>query len=387
MSSRPLKLASAALVSTALVVAPFGTAAAGNYSHIGGGGFGSKPGCTGGSGVTINKPVSINKNVNIFKPTTINNNVNVYKPVTINKDVNVYKPTTINKDVNIYKPTTINKDVNIYKPVTINKDVNIYKPITIEKNIEINKNIDNSKYIDASKNITINKNIEINKQIIINKGGSGGGEGSAEASSWAQAWAQASAQSSAQASAQASANVVVYNGYNEYVTVNNRTGGGEIGAIQTTGQCEMQEANVVKAIHGVCISPDGREFPASHMVGETWLDSSLEGEILRCIPGAHLKIVIGDVLQSDQGLAGTYSSGQALECTEGEALRHFKDGMLKCAPKVWVKDCTERTNLRRWGTADMFFTFRSTVCVTTHTASVAKELELTGMSLSGGVGE
>ena len=349
MSPRPLKAFAAALVSTALIVVPFGAAQAGNYSHSSGntgGGFGGKPGCAGG--------------------------VNVNKPVTINNNVNVFKPVTINKNVNVYKPTTINKDVNIYKPVTINKDVNIYKPVTIEKNINITKSIDNSKYIDASKNITINKSI------VINKGGGGGGSASAEASAFAQAMAQASAN----ASASASANVVVYGGgYNEYVTVNNRGGGAAIGAIETTAQCQMQEANVVKAIHGVCIFPDGREFPASHMVGDTWIDSPYEGEILRCIPGAHLKIVIGDVLQTDQGMAGTYSSGQVIECGENEALRHFKDGMVKCAIKTPVKDCTERTNLRRWGTGDMFFTFRSTVCVTPRVASApaSREIELSGL--------
>ncbi len=168
--------------------------------------------------------------------------------------------------------------------------------------------------------------------------------------------------------------------------MNNHVGGGDLGAVETTGRCEMQEASVVKAIHAVCVAPDGREFPASHMVGDTWIDSGMEGEILRCIPGAHLKVVIGDVMQSDQGMAGLYASGQTIECTEGEALRHFKDGMLKCVAKVPVKDCTERTNLRRWGTGDMFFTYRSTVCVAPRVAQVRRELDVTGMSLEGGVG-
>ncbi len=47
-----------------------------------------------------------------------------------------------------------------------------------------------------------------------------------------------------------------------------------------------------------------------------------------------------------------------------EALRHFKDGMLKCAPALPVPDCTERTNLRRYGTGDLFFSYRASVCVT-----------------------
>jgi len=333
MSPSPLKSFAAALVCSALTLVPMYTAAeAGNYSQQGGH-SGGKPSCAGG-GVTVNKPV------------------------------NIYKPVTINKNINVYKPVTINKNINVYKPVTINKDINI------------------TKNIDDSKNITINKNIEINKSIVINKGGGEGGA-SAEASAFAQALASASANASA------SSNVVVYGGgYNEYVTVNNRSGG-DIGTVQASAQCEMQDANVVKAIHAVCVSPDGREFPASHMVGDTWIDSPYEGEILRCIPGAHLKVTIGDVLQTDQGMAGTYSSGQVIECSENEALRHYKDGMVKCTPKVWVKDCTERSNLRRWGTADMFFSYRATVCVTPRTASAAppRELDVTGMTLEGGVGD
>jgi hypothetical protein len=66
--------------------------------------------------------------------------------------------------------------------------------------------------------------------------------------------------------------------------------GGQAGA---SASCEMQEATVVKAIHAACIAPDGREFPASHMVPDTWLDSSYEGEIARCIPGAYVKVVVG----------------------------------------------------------------------------------------------
>ena len=132
---------------------------------------------------------------------------------------------------------------------------------------------------------------------------------------------------------------------------------------------------------------EGREFAASHMIGDTWIDSGYEGEIARCISGSHLKIVIGEVLQSDQGLAGTYDHGQVLICADHEALRHFKDGMVKCAPAIAVPDCTERTNLRLYGTGDFFFSFRSQVCVTeSHTAEVSTATEVTGMSLDGGVG-
>ena len=385
MPRRPFTFITAALTSAAMVTTPFATALAGGSSHYGNqggshyGNFGSvhggsTTGCNGGGSVAINKPISINKNISIYKPTTINDNVNVYKPVTINKDINVYKP------------VTINKDVNIYKPITINKDINITKNIDNSKNITINKDINITKNIDNSKNITINKNININKSIVINKGG---GAGSAEASAFAEAMASASANASANASASANNNnnVVFYGGGSyEYVTVNNHSG--DISGIHTVQQCRMQEANVVKAIHAVCVTPDGRDFPASHMTADTWLDSSYEGEVMRCIPGSHLRVVIGDVVQSDQGMAGTYASGQVLECADREALSHYKDGMVKCTPAVPVPDCTERTNLRRYGTGDMFFSYRASVCVSGSqtTARETRDLELTGMTLDGGVG-
>jgi hypothetical protein len=106
--------------------------------------------------------------------------------------------------------------------------------------------------------------------------------------------------------------------------------------------------------------------------------------------------VIGEVLQSDQGLAGTYEHGQVLMCADHEALRHFKDGMVKCAPAIPVPDCTERTNMRRYGSGDFFFSYRAQVCVTENrsanaggdmNATVATEAEVGGMSLDGGVGD
>jgi len=309
------------------------------------------------------------------------------------KNISIYKPVTINKNVDIYKPVTITKNIDIYKPVTIDKSISIYKPITINKDITITKNINNSKYIDNSKNIVINKNIDINKTIVINKGNS-----SAMASAMAQAMAQATASASANvtvnvgatagsnsgANAGANAGTIVYSGSYQYVTIHNHGGGGM--QLQAEEQCEYQEATVIKAIHAVCVAGEGHEFPASHMVADTFINSSYEGEIMRCLPGSRLKVVIGDVLQSDQGMAGTYEGGQVIMCAEHEALGHYKDGMLKCIPAQPVKDCTERTNLRLYGTGDLFFSFRAQVCVKAKTAE-AHAVEVTGMTLDGGVGD
>ena len=89
--------------------------------------------------------------------------------------------------------------------------------------------------------------------------------------------------------------------------------------------------------------------------------------------------------------------------------------MLKCAPAEKVVDCTERTNLRKYGTGDMFFTYVTKVCIEGNRELVggssrvsssysyqmsesqrqaaamiaqkkAMELHLSGMTLNGGVG-
>jgi hypothetical protein len=233
------------------------------------------------------------------------------------------------------------------------------------------KNPINIKNININKNLNINKNININKVVVINKI-------NVQVAAFAQAMAQANAQAGAQ--------VIVYGGGSyEYVNIRNNS---DVGAVAVaSARCEMQEATVVKSVHAVCIAADGREFPATHMTADTWIESSYEGEVARCIAGARLKIVMGDVVQSDQGMAGLYSKGVILQCGEHEAVRHYKDGMLKCAPATDVVDCTERTNLRKYGTGDMFFTFRSRVCADTERTATRSEVQLDGSFNSGGVGD
>jgi len=119
----------------------------------------------------------------------------------------------------------------------------------------------------------------------------------------------------------------------------------------------------VKAIHAICVSADGHEFPASHMIPDTWINSGTDGEIARCLPGSVLKVMVGSVMMSDQGLVVSLNDAQVLNCGPSMAVRHFKDGMLKCAIAQKVPDCTERTNLRKWGTGDMFFSYVTRVCL------------------------
>lgn len=331
MSLEPVKYFASVLVSATLVVAPLPAEAGmtGGMSHV--------------------RPVAPVRNCRIGPAShpTYSHNINIYKPVTINKNI------------------AINKNLNVSKNININKNLNV------NNNININKNIDDSKNININKNINDNKNIDINKNIVINKGGS------SDATAIAAAVAEASANSSANASinflggASAMSGGTVFLGGSGIPESPGPFAGGDLGAIavnvaEQPQQCVFQESTVVKAIHAVCVSANGHEFPASHMVSKTWIDSSYEGEVARCIPGARLKVIIGEVVQSSQGMATSYTHGQVLKCGLHEAVRHYKDGMLKCAPEVPVPDCTERTNLRKYGTGDMFFTYHARVCLQTH---------------------
>lgn len=219
-----------------------------------------------------------------------------------------------------------------------------------------NKNININKYLNVNKNLNINKNIVIAKSNSISVAVSGAASTAAGYSS--------------------------SGSYAETTVVNH--GGGDVAA-EAEETCEMQEGSVVKAIHAVCVSEEGREFPASHMLRETWIDTTYEGEVARCIAGSTVKAVLGDVVETDQGMAGTYNNSEVLACSRGEALWHHKNGMVKCAPAMPVKDCTERTNLRKYGTGDFFFSYRGKVCVN-RVAKSENNADVSSTSWDGGVG-
>ena len=353
-----------ALASAALVASPIAAQAGqAGYSGTGGGPGVSNVHCP--QGTSLGHPVTVRP-----VTTNINNNLNIYKSTSVQNNINVYKPTTINNDINVYKPVTINNNIDN------SKNIDIYKPVTI------NKNIDDSKNIDITNNINASKNIEINKSITINKGGSATATATASSSSTSDAVALALAAAISQLSVSlrgnAMANANATTGGGTIVSVESGStaigGGGGFGEggplsvetvapVQASAPCSFTSATVIKAIHAICVSADGHEFPASHMVGDTWISAGYEGEIARCLPGSALKVMIGSVVQSAQGAAVNTVHGETLSCAPHEALRHFKDGMLKCAIAVRVPDCTERTNLRKFGTGDMFFSYVSKVCL------------------------
>ena len=225
-----------------------------------------------------------------------------------------------------------------------------------------NNNVNINKNWNFNQNINVNKNLNINKNIVIAKSNS--------------ISVAVSGASSAAAGYSSSGS------YAETTVINH--GGGEVSA-SAEETCEMQEGSVVKAIHAVCVSSEGREFPASHMRPETWIDTTYEGEVARCIAGSTLKVTIGDMTETDQGMAGTYENGEVLACGRGESLWHYKNGMVKCGPAMPVKDCTERTNLRKYGTGDFFFSYRGKVCVSR--VAKARSVDLSSTNWDGGVGD
>ena len=355
MPHKSAKFLTAVLASTGLVVSPL-AAQAGQMGHFGNVPNVSNLRCPENTG----HPVINNRSVVINRPVTTNieNNVNIYKPTNIQNNINVYKPVTITNTIDNSKNITVYKPVNITTNIDTSKNIQINKSIDNSKNIDITKNIDNSKTINASKNIEINKSIVINKNVNV--------EASAVAIAQAQAFAASGAAAGAISFAGFSGGIPESPGF---------VAGGEINVnVEAAAPaCTWQETTVIKAIHALCVSEDHHEFPASHMVEDSWIRAGYEGEIARCLPGSVLKVTIGSVMQSSEGAAVSTAHGETLMCGPQEALRYYKGGLLKCAPAVRVPDCTERTNLRKYGTGDMFFSYVTRVCLETGRELVGAE--------------
>ena len=384
-----------------------------------------------------------------------NTNININKTFDFSKNINVFKSFEYNTHIDNSRNVNINKTFDFSKNIDVSRNINIYKNIDLSKHIEINKNIDISKnYYDFSKKTIINihksgkgggdqsQNQEQNQNqenfqqqdqnqtsnntntnnndsnassdqtinLTINNTSEPGGGGTVNvfANSMANAFANATAVASAMQHQTFLGDQRGFGGGGSFTTVINR-GGGNVGvgvAIEQEHEeryeeCVEQWATVVKSIHAECIDSRGTRHPAVRMRPETWINTSLSEEIFRCLPGSDLHVVIGDVVDSDQGIAAVYEGGTTLVCRAGEALRHYQDGIVRCAVAEQLEDCVERTNMRRYGVGDVFFSFQAKVCARVvgaryvHSGRSERsrgyserriELQLNGMSLSGGVG-
>jgi len=80
-------------------------------------------------------------------------------------------------------------------------------------------------------------------------------------------------------------------------------------------------------------------------------------------------VLVGSVIQSDQGMATSYQDAQALICGAGEAVRHYKDGshaQMRPGRKSGGLQPSAPICAKYTVPGDMFFTYVTKVCLEQH---------------------
>jgi hypothetical protein len=162
----------------------------------------------------------------------------------------------------------------------------------------------------------------------------------------------------------------------------------DMGAGEQREAYEAERTRIEKVvIQAFCFDDKDVPHPASQVGPERDIDDSYDGEIYRCIAGAHMQVTIAqwkDVI--------SFEGGQTLACQKGEALYHVpgvsgqSGGRIECRAQKPARDCNERSLLRRFGAGIKVLTL---VYVEKYTAY--REISTgvhtnTVMSLDGGVG-
>ncbi len=150
---------------------------------------------------------------------------------------------------------------------------------------------------------------------------------------------------------------------------------------------EAERSRVEKVIiQAFCFDDKDVPHPASQTSPDRDIAQDFDGELYRCIAGAHMQVTIAH--WNDKI---SFEGGQTLTCAKGEALYHIagKDaGRLECRPQKPARDCNERSLLRRFGAGIKVLTIAYTEKYTayreeTHTSTASSSGV---MSLDGGVG-
>lgn len=108
---------------------------------------------------------------------------------------------------------------------------------------------------------------------------------------------------------------------------------------------QIQQASALRPVQAVCIDDKGSPHPASRISADEQVDASFNGEIFRCLAGAHMQVTLG---QLENGTP-SFAQGETFSCRKGEALVHGAGGKLTCAPQAPQRNCNERSLLRRHG--------------------------------------
>lgn len=132
-------------------------------------------------------------------------------------------------------------------------------------------------------------------------------------------------------------------------------------------------------IQAVCIDDREVPHPASQVRPERHVDDAYDGELFRCIAGAHMQVTFAEYFDKID-----FSKGETLSCQKGDALYHAPGGKVECRRQKPARDCNERSLLRRFGAGVKILTM---VMVEKYTAyREESETVASSMSLDGGVG-
>lgn len=139
-------------------------------------------------------------------------------------------------------------------------------------------------------------------------------------------------------------------------------------------------------IQAFCFDDRDVPHPASQVLPDRDIDDTYDGELYRCIAGAHMQVTIADWKQQI-----SFAGGQTLACAKGDALYHFpgapgSGGRIACRVQKPARDCNERSLLRRFGAGIKVLTIAITEKYQAYREETSSSSKSMGMSLDGGVG-
>jgi hypothetical protein len=147
---------------------------------------------------------------------------------------------------------------------------------------------------------------------------------------------------------------------------------------------EAERTRVEKVvIQAFCFDDKEVPHPASQTSPDRDVDEMFDGELYRCIAGAHMQVTIAPWTEKI-----SFEGGKTLTCAKGEALYHIAGkggGKLECRKQIPARDCNERSLLRRFGAGIKILT----LVVTEKYTAYREESHSSGtsmMMLDGGVG-
>lgn len=160
------------------------------------------------------------------------------------------------------------------------------------------------------------------------------------------------------------------------------------GAITVGGEeSESYEAERTKfekvVIQAFCFDDKDVPHPASQVSPDREIAEGYEGEVYRCIAGAHMQVTIAQWRENV-----SFEGGQTLACQKGEALYHAAGqggGRLECRPQIPARDCNERSLLRRFGAGIKILTIQINEKYTAYREH-SSQAASTSMTFDGGVG-